>query len=375
MTVSEVLDGLSARGSTWTRADVIRAICDRPTPGVLDPGTRVGGRAGAGRRPGPRRLRRPRPGRRDRSAAAVGWPVGVARTDRRPVHPRGDPGRGGTHPHVGARRPARRPGPVAHRRRPTGWTCCRPTPPPRSPATTGWSWSSARPGPARRPCWPAPSTTSTGTAGRCSGWRRRPRRPRCWDTRPAWRPTRSPSCSTSGPAPTGHPLDRYRLAAGATVIVDEAGMVGTAEPRPPGRPRRARRTGGSCWSVTPASCKPSGGAACSPSCAPPTRVHELARLHRFTHPWEAAASLRLRAGDPAVLDVYEAHGRIIAGTLRRAPRPARRRVARRHRRRDSRSRSPRRRNEHVDALNHAIQHARLDAGDLDPDRAVADRRR
>ncbi len=29
------------------------------------------------------------------------------------------------------------------------------------------------------------------------------------------------------------------------------------------------RTGDSCWSVIPASCKPSGAAACSPSCAPP----------------------------------------------------------------------------------------------------------
>ena len=45
------------------------------------------------------------------------------------------------------------------------------------------------------------------------------------------------------------------------------------------------------------------------------RVDELEHLHRFTHPWEAAASLQLRRGDPAALDAYEAHGRIIAGTL------------------------------------------------------------
>ena len=38
-------------------------------------------------------------------------------------------------------------------------------------------------------------------------------------------------------------------------------------------------------------------------------------IHRFTHRWEAAASLLLRSGDLRGLDAYEAHGRIIAGSL------------------------------------------------------------
>ena len=46
-----------------------------------------------------------------------------------------------------------------------------------------------------------------------------------------------------------------------------------------------------------------------------SRTHELVRIHRFTHPWEAAASLQLRAGDPDALDAYEAHGRIQPGPL------------------------------------------------------------
>ena len=47
-----------------------------------------------------------------------------------------------------------------------------------------------------------------------------------------------------------------------------------------------------------------------------SHVHELTGLHRFTEPWEAAAaSQRLRAGDPTVLDLYEAHGRITAGAF------------------------------------------------------------
>ena len=38
------------------------------------------------------------------------------------------------------------------------------------------------------------------------------------------------------------------------------------------------------------------------------QVIELTELHRFTHPWEAAATLRLRAGDPGVLDTYARAG-------------------------------------------------------------------
>jgi hypothetical protein len=40
---------------------------------------------------------------------------------------------------------------------------------------------------------------------------------------------------------------------------------------------------------------------------------QLARLHRFTHAWEADASLKLRAGDPEAIHIYAAHGRILAG--------------------------------------------------------------
>ena len=45
------------------------------------------------------------------------------------------------------------------------------------------------------------------------------------------------------------------------------------------------------------------------------RVDELEHLHRFPHRWEAAASLKLRSGDPPALDAYEAHDRIVAGGL------------------------------------------------------------
>jgi hypothetical protein len=41
---------------------------------------------------------------------------------------------------------------------------------------------------------------------------------------------------------------------------------------------------------------------------------ELSEIHRFTHPWEADASIRLRAGDAEVLETYEVQGRLVGGT-------------------------------------------------------------
>ena len=40
---------------------------------------------------------------------------------------------------------------------------------------------------------------------------------------------------------------------------------------------------------------------------------ELTTVRRFTHAWERAASLRLRAGDLAILPAYARHGRILGG--------------------------------------------------------------
>jgi hypothetical protein len=101
-----------------------------------------------------------------------------------------------------------------------------------------------------------------------------------------------------------------------------------------------------------------------------SRVHELARLHRFTTRWEAAASLRLRVGDPGVLDVYESRGRITSGRLDDhlyrvadewlAVTAAGQTIA-----------ITASTNAHVDALNAVIQRARLAAGHLDPDPAAA----
>jgi ATP-dependent exoDNAse (exonuclease V) alpha subunit len=168
--------------------------------------------------------------------------------------------------------------------------------------------------------------------------------------------------------PDRPPRDRYRLAAGATVVVDEASMLGTSSLA--GLVDLSEAQG---WRLVlvgdPRQLQAVGRGGMFAELCATSRVHELARLHRFTHPWEAAASLRLRVGDPGVLDVYESHGRISGGsfdehlhhlagqwkTLTAAGQTIAITASS---------------NAHVDALNAAIQAARLDAGDLDPDRAV-----
>jgi conjugative relaxase-like TrwC/TraI family protein len=45
-----------------------------------------------------------------------------------------------------------------------------------------------------------------------------------------------------------------------------------------------------------------------------SRAAELNQVRRFTHRWEAEATLRLRNGDESVLDDYDAHDRIAGGT-------------------------------------------------------------
>ena len=92
---------------------------------------------------------------------------------------------------------------------------------------------------------------------------------------------------------------------------------------------------------------------------------ELDRVHRFTNPWERQASLQLRRGDHAVVDVYEEQGRLHSGTPEGIEREA---VSRwwRHRQagHDVLLMAPT--NETVDRLNHRAQGLRLRAGELDP---------
>ncbi len=95
----------------------------------------------------------------------------------------------------------------------------------------------------------------------------------------------------------------------------------------------------------------------------------FARLHRFTEPWEAAASLQLRAGNPRALDAYQAHDRVVAGPfLEHLDAIATDWIG--HTLAGHAVAITAATNEHVDALNGAIQRMRLTIGDLRPNNAV-----
>ncbi len=161
------------------------------------------------------------------------------------------------------------------------------------------------------------------------------------------------------------PEATYRLPIGSTVVVDEAGMLNTfdlytlthfAERNSwrlalVGDPRQLSAVG--------------RGGMFDELCAT-GRVVELQRVHRFTEPWEAGASLGLRRGDPRVLDSYDGHGRIVAGPLaEHIGSIADRWLADCD---DGRTLAiTTTTNTHVDQINDAIQSLRVVRGDLQPD--------
>ena len=164
------------------------------------------------------------------------------------------------------------------------------------------------------------------------------------------------------------PLAEFQLPAGATLIVDEAGMLST-----PALHQIVNLADRNAWRVAlvgdPRQLQGVGrGGLLAELCAN-GRVEQLERLHRFTHPWEAAASLQLRCGDPSAFDAYEAHGRIIPGTLDdHLARMADTWITGHDEGRSVALVAST--NDHVDTINRAVQQARLDAGHLDPDVAT-----
>ena len=164
------------------------------------------------------------------------------------------------------------------------------------------------------------------------------------------------------------PLAEFQLPAGTTLIVDEAGMLST-----PALHQIVNLADRNAWRLAlvgdPRQLQGVGrGGLLAELCAN-GRVEQLERLHRFTHPWEAAASLQLRCGDPSAFDAYEAHGRIIPGTLDdHLARMADTWIAGHDEGRPVALVAST--NDHVDTINRAVQQARLDAGHLDPDVAT-----
>ena len=160
------------------------------------------------------------------------------------------------------------------------------------------------------------------------------------------------------------PLPEFQLPPGATLVVDEAGMLST-----PALHQLVSLADRNRWRVAlvgdPRQLQGVGRGGLLAELCVNGRVEQLERLHRFTHAWEAAASLQLRCGDPRGLDAYEAHGRIVAGTLdEHLDRLAATWLDHHHTGRSVAVVAST--NDHVDTINHAIQAARHTAGHLDP---------
>jgi conjugative relaxase-like TrwC/TraI family protein len=103
-------------------------------------------------------------------------------------------------------------------------------------------------------------------------------------------------------------------ATGTTIVIDEAGMLNTADLH-----QLINHTDTHDWRLAlvgdPHQLHAVGrGGMFDELCATGLTI-ELDQLHRFTHNWEAAATLQLRKGDPSVLNTYAEHKAIIAGTF------------------------------------------------------------
>ncbi|HVR79666.1 MAG TPA: MobF family relaxase [Acidimicrobiia bacterium] len=109
------------------------------------------------------------------------------------------------------------------------------------------------------------------------------------------------------------PSPDYDLAPGTTLIVDEAGTVST-----PKLAQLAHLADQQHWRVVlvgdPRQFAAVGRGGMFGHLVDTLGATELNEVHRFTHQWETEASLRLRAGDTQVVDVYDKQGRIHAGS-------------------------------------------------------------
>ena len=162
------------------------------------------------------------------------------------------------------------------------------------------------------------------------------------------------------------PEQRWRLGAGTTVVVDEAAMVNTGDLY-----RLTRLADVHQWRFAlvgdPHQLQAVGrGGMFTEMCAT-GRTIELDHIHRFRNYWEAAASLKLRHGDPAGLDAYLAHDRVFAAPLvEHLDNIADTWIGAHHRSEQCSITTTT--NDHVDAINAHIQQRRLNSGQLGSDR-------
>ena len=159
------------------------------------------------------------------------------------------------------------------------------------------------------------------------------------------------------------PDHRYDLPVGATVIVDEAGMLPTTK-----LAELADLADAKGWRIAlvgdPMQFSAVGRGGMFGLLVDTFGAIELDRVHRFDNEWERDASLRLRRGDVAVAEVYEQHGRLHSGTLNQMERAS---VAAWWERRQAGHKgllmSPT--NEATERLNQRCQQTRIRAGEID----------
>ncbi len=165
-----------------------------------------------------------------------------------------------------------------------------------------------------------------------------------------------------------HPLrppgPGYDLPVGTTVIVDEVGTAST-----PKLAKLARLAEHNGWRVVlvgdPRQFSAVGRGGMFAHLVDSYGGIELDEVHRFHHPWERQASLRLRTGDTTVLTDYDRRGRLHGGTIAemQADIIAAWREAR------SRGESVAlmaNSTETVATLNHLAQQTRIATGEIDP---------
>ncbi|MAT05937.1 MAG: hypothetical protein CL424_12935 [Acidimicrobiaceae bacterium] len=161
------------------------------------------------------------------------------------------------------------------------------------------------------------------------------------------------------------PDHRYDLPAGATVIVDEAGMVSTTK-----LTELAILADTRGWRVAlvgdPMQFSAVGRGGMFGLIVDTFGAIELDRVHRFEHEWEREASLRLRRGDVEVAEIYDQHGRLHGGTVEQMERAS---VARwwEIRQEGKRELLVTPTNEATERLNVRCQRLRIRAGEVDPD--------
>jgi ATP-dependent exoDNAse (exonuclease V) alpha subunit len=109
---------------------------------------------------------------------------------------------------------------------------------------------------------------------------------------------------------------RYNLPCGATVIVDEAGMLGTRELLSLAALADLRG-----WRLAlvgdPLQFSAVGRGGMYALLVDTFGAVELDRVHRFDHDWERDASLLLRHGDVRAAEIHDRHGRLHGGTAER----------------------------------------------------------